>query len=62
MAQLNIVIQYFEGKKIIHEIMFIIANNNEFTRGPEIDTSIRAQCSARLRGILGSRLYQEALF
>ena len=29
MAQLSIVIQHFERNKIIHEIIFIIANNYE---------------------------------
>ena len=47
---------------MIHEIIFIIAINYEFTFGPQLTTSIGTKCSARLRGILGSRLCQEAPF
>ena len=45
---------------IIHVITFIIANNYEFTWGPQLATSIRVLCSVRLRGILESRLCQES--
>jgi len=47
---------------MIHEIIFIIAINYEFTFGPQLTTSIRTKCSARMRVILGSRLCQEAPF
>ena len=48
--------------KIISEIIFIIAKNYAFTKGSKESRFIMAQCSARLRGILGSRLCQEAPF
>jgi hypothetical protein len=49
-----------KGIKIIHANIFIIEINYEFTFGPELTTSIRIKCSARMRRILGSRLCLEA--
>jgi hypothetical protein len=44
--------------------MLIIANNCEFTKGPQMITSIRtqSQCSTKLREVLVSRLCQEVPF
>ena len=49
-----------KGIKTIHEIIFIITINYEFTFGLELDTSIRTKCSVRMRVILGSGLCEEA--
>jgi hypothetical protein len=51
-----------KGIKIIHEIIFIIAINYEFTFGTKLTTFIMIKCSARMRVIQGSRLCQEAPF
>jgi hypothetical protein len=51
-----------KGIKIIHEVIFIIAINYEFTLGPKLITSISTKCSARMRVIIRSKLYQETPF
>jgi hypothetical protein len=50
-----------KGIKIIYEIIFIIPINYEFTFGPKLTTFIRKNCSARMRGILGSNCLKRPL-